>query len=195
MACLSARLVVELREIELRHKPSAMLLASPKGTVPVLLLGNGEVIDESLDIMDWALRQNDPEQWLANSMLADSQSLIQWNDGEFKYFLDRYKYADRYPQYSCLDYRRQGERFLADLEGRLNRWRYLCGHCFSLADAAILPFIRQFAAVDSGWFDNAPYPALRRWLNEFLLSRCFHQAMKKYPSWRPSDPPVWLVQD
>lgn len=182
--------MVELREIELRNKPEAMLLVSPKGTVPVLVLGNGQVIDESLDIMVWALQQHDPEHWLASA-----DPLIEWNDGEFKYYLDRYKYADRYPDFSVIDYRQQAERFLAELERRLVLKAYLCGDHFSITDAAILPFIRQFAAVDSVWFEAAPYPAVQRWLQEFLAGKHFKAVMSQYAPWKPGDPPrLWPLR-
>jgi glutathione S-transferase len=165
LAIVAAQFEVELREVELRNKPESLLLVSPKGTVPVLVLDNGQVLDESLDIMSWALQQNDSEHWLKTAWLIDARTLIQWNDGDFKYYLDRYKYADRYPDFSALEYRRQAERFLAELEQHLHQNAYLCGNHFSLADAAILPFIRQFAAVDSVWFESTPYPFIQQWLN------------------------------
>jgi glutathione S-transferase len=175
---------VELREVELRNKPQAMLLISPKGTVPVLQLENGKVLDESLDIMFWALQQNDAEHWLNATGLDHAKALILFNDERFKYYLDRYKYADRYPAYSELYYRQQGELFLADLESVLSQNAYLSGDQFSLADAAILPFVRQFCAVDPLWFKCSPYPALRQWLNYFLASSLFKQVMTKYPCWQ-----------
>jgi len=190
LAITSAQFEVELREVELRNKPESLLLVSPKGTVPVLVLDNGQVLDESLDIMSWALQQNDPEYWLNTAWLKDAETLIQWNDGEFKYYLDRYKYADRYPDFSALEYRRQAERFLAELEPRLHQNAYLCGNHFSLADAAILPFIRQFAAVDSVWFESAPYPFIQQWLNKFVTSNCFIAVMTKYEPWKPDDSPI-----
>jgi len=185
LAITTAQITVELREIELSNKPEALLLASPKGTVPVLQLQNCVVIDESLDIMFWALQQHDPEHWLENGEIQQAKELILWNDGEFKYHLDRYKYADRYPERSELEYRQQGELFLAELERRLNQLSFLCGNHFALADAAILPFIRQFAAVDSVWFEKSPYPALQQWLNRFLSSYIFDKVMTKYPIWKP----------
>lgn len=190
LAIATAQIKVELREVELRNKPDALLLASPKGTVPVLQLGDGEVIDESLDIMIWALHQYDPEHWLE----SQTRQLIQWNDGAFKYYLDRYKYADRYPEHSKLAYRERGELFLAELEQRLNQRKYLCGDHFSLADAALLPFIRQFAAVDAGWFEMSPYPALKKWLYQFQSSRLFEAVMTKYLPWQPHDPVLFFGQ-
>ena len=127
LAIAYADVSVELREVELRNKPQAMLLISPKATVPVLQLENGRVLDESLDIMLWALQQNDPEHWLNAAGLDHAKALIQRNDEPFKYYLDRYKYADRYPAYSELYYRQQGELFLVDLEDLLTQHAFLCG--------------------------------------------------------------------
>ena len=184
LAIAYADVAVELREVELRNKPQAMLLISPKATVPVLQLEDGKVLDESLDIMLWALQQNDPEHWLRAASLDHAQALIRGNDESFKYYLDRYKYADRYPAYSELYYRQQGELFLADLESLLTQSVFLCGEQFSVADAAILPFIRQFCAVDPAWFKVSPYPALRQWLSHFLASSLFERVMTKYPYWQ-----------
>jgi glutathione S-transferase len=192
LAIAISGVIVELREVELRDKPETMLTVSPKGTVPVLQLENGNVIDESLDIMFWALRQNDSKHWLKSSWLQNAEQLIRRNDGEFKYYLDRYKYADRYPAYTELYYRQQGELFLTDLEKRLKQSQFLCGNHFALADAAILPFIRQFAAVDSDWFENTPYPAVKQWLNQFLTSNLFGVVMTKYQIWKPCDRPLFF---
>ncbi len=192
LAVASARVIVELREVELRDKPEAMLVVSPKGTVPVLQLQNGTVIDESLDIMFWALHQNDSEHWLNSSWLQNAEQLIRWNDGEFKYYLDRYKYADRYPEHTVHYYRQQGELFLTDLEVRLKQNQFLCGDHFSLADAAILPFIRQFAAVDSDWFEISPYHAVKQWLNRFLTSKLFDMVMTKHLQWKPCNRPLFF---
>jgi glutathione S-transferase len=191
LAIASARIGVELREVELRNKPTALQLTSPKATVPVLVLDNGRVIDESIDIMRWALLQNDPEHW-KDASLAPAESLIEWNDGEFKHFLDRYKYADRYPDLSAMVSRQQAEQFLAELERRLAQNAYLCGSRLSLADAAILPFIRQFAAVDSAWFESAAYPAVQDWLNAFVDSNRFKAVMTQYRPWKPGDLPIWF---
>ncbi len=174
-----AGIPVEIREVQLKQKPEQMLAISPKGTVPVLQLPDGKVIDESLGIMCWALAQNDPEHWLDAG--EDSERLIQWNDGEFKYYLDRYKYADRYPEFPSGYYRNQGEKFLAELESRLSQNLYLGGGHFSLLDAVILPFIRQFAAVDNQWFVSSGYQQLKKWLNGLLVSELFVSVMVKHP--------------
>lgn len=188
LAIAYANIPVEIREVKLSNKPSAMLLASPKGTVPVLVLPSGRVMDESLDIMQWALRINDPDNWASCWQSASCQSLIQRNDGEFKYYLDRYKYSDRYPEQSMDYYRRQGECFLGDLEQHLQQNAYLCGCRFGIADAAIAPFIRQFAAVDQDWFAESAYPALRHWLQAFLDSPLFAGIMHNYQPWTADSP-------
>jgi len=190
LAIAYAQQRVQIREIELRNKPEALIIASPKATVPVLVLENGPIIDESIDIMRWALRQHDPEHWLRDDWLQSTEVLIHRNDGEFKHYLDRYKYPDRYPEFSSLYYRQQAEKFLTELEQCLQLNAYLCGEHFSLADAAILPFIRQFAAVDGDWFASAPYAAVRGWLQQFVDSQRFIKVMSKYQAWQPSDTPI-----
>jgi Glutathione S-transferase len=151
----------------------------------LVLLPAGQVIEESLDIMCWALRLNDPQHWLTAWQQNEIQTLIHWNDGEFKHYLDRYKYADRYPEHPQQYYRHQGELFLTELEQRLQQTSYLAGAQFSIADAAIAPFIRQFAAVDSEWFASNRYHALRKWLQEFLDSTLFQSVMQQYLPWVP----------
>ncbi len=174
----------ELREIKLSAKPSAMLAASPKGTVPVLALPGGEVIDESLDIMRWALMNRDPEGWLTR----DDAALIAENDGAFKYDLDRYKYHERYGA-DAIAHREKGWEFLRELEVRLRRGQ-LCGHVRGITDAAIVPFVRQFAAVDREWFDAQPLPKLKTWLAGHLASDLFSAIMMRVPPWSPDDEPV-----
>ncbi|MEO6975476.1 MAG: glutathione S-transferase [Gallionella sp.] len=183
---------VELREVSLRDKPASMLAASPKGSVPVLLLSDGQVIDESWDIMLWALQQRDPEGWLGerDSLLDAAIRLIGENDTTFKHQLDRYKYPDRYPEYPQSHYRSAAEVFLLKLENRLDASRFLLGDAWSVADAGIIPFIRQFAGVDQDWFAQSRYPAMQRWLKEFLDSATFIAIMEKYTIWHPGDPPV-----
>ena len=181
LAIIYAGIPVEIREVQLKQKPAQMLAISAKGTVPVLQLPDGEVIDESLDIMHWALAQHDPEHWLDAG--EDSEKLIQWNDGDFKYYLDRYKYADRYPEFPKNYYRSQAEVFLAELESKLSQHPYLGGSHFSLLDAAIFPFMRQFAAVDRLWFHSSDYRHLNNWLNGLLVSDLFVSVMVKHPVW------------
>jgi glutathione S-transferase len=164
-----------------------MLSISPKGTITVLQLENDEVLDESLDIMFWALNHNDPDHWLNPSWLQNAKLLIQRNDEDFKYYLDHYKYADRYPAYTEFYYRQQAELFLTDLESLLNQHPFLCGNHFSVAAAAILSFIRQFAAVDLTSFNTSPYPEVRRRLKSFLSSTIFGLVMTQHQPWKPND--------
>jgi glutathione S-transferase len=181
LALYASGVAVELREVSLRAKPASMLAASPKGSVPVLVLPDGRVIDESWEIMQWALHQHDPEGWLGqdNSFIATASPLIIENDTTFKYHLDRYKYAERYPEYPRSHYRSEAQVFLQQLENRLHMTRFLLGDAMSVADVAIFPFIRQFAAVDKNWFAQAPYPLLQYWLDIFLSSELFDAVIKK----------------
>lgn len=181
---------VQLREVELKNKPDALIAISARATVPVLLCGNGRVIDESLDIMHWALQHNDPHNWLHAQQQAEIAALIEKNDTDFKIHLDHYKYADRYPEFSQLEYRQQGEVFLQQLEQRLQQRDYLVSQRISLADVAIFPFIRQFAHVDIGWFEQAPYPRLRAWLYQWMESTLFQSVMQKYTPWQAGDTPL-----
>jgi glutathione S-transferase len=182
MAIWAATTQVEVREISLREKPAHLLQISPKGTVPVLQLPNGTVLEQSLDIMQWALAQNDPQGWL-NADREAVNALITINDGDFKKALDRYKYPDRYPEHTQTFYREQGEQFLQRLEAALARHDYLLGDKPSMADVAIFPFIRQFAAVDAEWFASSSYPKLRAWLEGWLESPLFAQVMQKFPTY------------
>lgn len=181
LALVYAGIAVELREVALKNKPSELLAISPKATVPVLQLPDGQVLAESLDIMHWALAQHDPDHWLQHPEPA--QVLIAWNDGDFKHQLDRYKYADRFPQHPASHYRQQGALFLAKLESCLAGQDYLCGNHCSLADVAIFPFIRQFAAVDAGWFGLSGYSGVKAWLVKWVDSALFAKIMQKYPIW------------
>jgi len=183
MAIFSAAIPVRLEEVSLKDKPQTMLELSSKGTVPVLAIGN-EVIDESLDIMRWALEENDPDDWFASlskAELADSEQLIHDNDGEFKTWLDRYKYADRHPEHSQEYYRTQCESYLSRLEGILEQQACLIRQEITFADIAIFPFVRQFSMVDKDWFDYAPYPRLNDWLKSLLDLPLFAQVMAKRP--------------
>lgn len=180
---------VELREITLQNKPQAMLDLSPKGTVPVLITPDGTLLEESLDLMYWALRQSDPNSWVVteSEKMTLTRQLIQQNDGEFKHYLDRYKYADRYQEHDEVYYRLQAEKTLAQLERYLANNGCLVSEHITLADMAILPFIRQFALVDKDWFDNAPYPQLKIWLENFLDSELFESIMSKFSAWQEGD--------
>lgn len=175
----------ELREVKLRAKPEAMVAASPKATVPVLVLPDGTVIDQSLKIMRWALAHNDPEGWLTRT----DEDLIARNDGPFKYDLDRYKYPERHGS-DTATHRDGGLAFLLDLEARLQATPQLCGAARGLADAAVMPFVRQFAAVDPDWFAAQPLPHLQAWLAGHLASDLFEGIMVRYAAWSPGDPVI-----
>ncbi len=193
MALAYSGISVELREVVLRDMPATLLHCSPKGTVPVLVLESGHVIEESLDIMNWALAIRDPDHWLpvdAAAQCADIRGLVDSNDRSFKPQLDRYKYAVRYPEQPAAAYRSAGERFLQQLERRLAATAWLCGDQLTLADVAIFPFVRQFAFVDRPWFDAAPYPHLQAWLDGLLASALFQGVMQKYSQWHAGDAPV-----
>ncbi|UST61969.1 glutathione S-transferase [Pseudomonas moraviensis] len=181
MALRYADIPVEIVEVSLKDKPAQMLALSPKGTVPVLD-ADGVVIDESLQIMRWALAQNDPDDWL---LAGDSfaalwmEKLIEGNDQIFKTALNRYKYAERYPEQPMEAYRAEGGLFLQKLDELLEGREYLLADHQSLADIALLPFVRQFAHVDREWFAQTPYVRLQAWLQRFLESELFTSIMKK----------------
>ncbi|MEP7155477.1 MAG: glutathione S-transferase [Betaproteobacteria bacterium] len=181
MAVAVSGVAVDMREVDLRNKPQAMLDCSPKGTVPVLQLPDGTVIDESVDIMRWALGLHDPEAWLEADQVraADTAGLIALNDGTFKYFLDRYKYAGRFPDHSAEYYRGEGDKFLTGLEARLASTTCLAGARHGFADMAIFPFVRQFAQVDKAWFYAAHRGALADWLEALVDSALFRAVMAK----------------
>lgn len=181
LAIASSGVAVEFHEVDLKAKPERMLQLSPKGTVPVLVLPDGRVIDQSFDIMLWALRQHDPS-GLLESYTEAAKALIGRNDGEFKQALDRYKYPERYPEFSMSHYREQGEIFLAELNAMLDQHENLLGDTPGIADLALMPFIRQFASVDREWFDVSPYANLRTWLDKWIASDLFIDAMKKTSS-------------
>ena len=182
----------ELREVVLRDKPAELLAASPKGTVPVLVDVDGRVIDQSLEIMLWALRRHDPERWLqpGRATLDEMLALIAECDGDFKRDLDGYKYPGRQPGANAQAHRAQGVLFLSRLEARLQAMRCLHGEQVALADMAIVPFVRQFAQVDAAWFDQQPWPALRAWLRARLEAPVFERMMAKYPPWRSGEPGI-----
>ena len=177
--------VCELREVRLRAKPGPMLEASPKGTVPVLVMSDGTVIDESLSIMRWALGRCDAEGWLAR----DDEALIATNDGAFKHDLNRYKYPERHAA-EPLVHRENGLTFLRELQARLSVGDQLGGAERGFADAAIMPFVRQFAAVDQAWFADQSLLHLRRWLEWHLQSDLFNQVMMRVEPWSRENPPV-----
>ena len=187
LALYASGIAVEHREIELKNKPVCMLAASPKGTVPVLVLPDGQVIDESLDIMRWALQAQDPLHWWPNDPLrfTATMALIKDNDGPFKYALDRYKYPRRFGLEDGAAWRDAGAEFLLRLEAVLLTQPQLAGQQQGLCDAALAPFVRQFAHTDKAWFAAQPWPRLVRWLSKFEGSDGFAAIMHKHPIWVP----------
>jgi glutathione S-transferase len=167
-----------------------MIAFSPKGTVPVLVLDEGScglrVIDESIDIMYWALGQNDPDGWL--SVGAEmTNTWVRQNDDQFKPWLDRYKYPERGAPFPAGDARQHCEKFLAGLEQRLRLQPYVCSSQASIVDFALYPFVRQFAFVDRDWFLSSEYVAVNRWLQAWLESPLFSAVMDRYSPWQPGD--------
>ena len=180
MAVQKSGIKLDLREIELGNKPKHMLDISPKGTVPVLQISDDKVLEESLDIMRWALCQNDPDNWLIET--NESRALITQNDGAFKRALDRYKYSDQFSE-DVRDARDNGLVFLQTLNAHLEISPQLGGSTITITDIAIFPFIRQFMCVDRDWSDKLPLPALHKWLVQHLQSLLFKTIMEKYKPW------------
>lgn len=184
LAIAASGIEVELREILLRDKPSELLEASPKGTVPVVI--TDRVIEESYDIMLWALKQNDPDNWLENR----DEALILECDGPFKSALDRYKYNKD----DAMNARGEAVEFIMKVDELLAKTPYLSGHNIGLTDMAIVTFIRQFANVDRNWFNGEPFIHIALWLEGFLASDAFLSIMQKYPKWQASDTPTYFPE-
>jgi UPF0176 protein len=176
----------ELREVLLKAKPAALLNASAKASVPVLVLPNGQVIDQSLEIMQWALQLTDPAQWLTSNaeQAAQVQALIDDCETTFKHHLDRYKYPNRYAGADALQHRAAAAAWLKQLAQQLSPEGWLFGPAASLTDMAIAPFVRQFAQTDLLWFEQQDWPALQAWLNRIVSSALFESVMHKYPAWQ-----------
>lgn len=197
LAIAASGLLVELREVVLRDKPESMISASPKATVPVLILPDGSVLEESLDVIDWALKQNDREEWLdfSENQLEAMGELVTELDGPFKASLDRYKYENRFDGVSARVERDTGAEFIEKLDQMLEGKSYLYGDKFSFADGTVLPFVRQFAHVDKEWFWSQDWKNVLRWLEAFLVSDRFTSIMKKYPKWQVGDGPTVFPGD
>ncbi|WP_232775132.1 MULTISPECIES: glutathione S-transferase [unclassified Shewanella] len=180
---------VQLRDLVLSNKPAEMLEVSPKGTVPVLVTSNGQVIEESLEVMLWAFEQSDPDDFLdkANQNVLDEMlGIIAIFDNEFKGHLEHYRAAKRYHEPTLPEHREACESYLVQLEQRLCQQEYLMSDKPTIVDLALVPFIRQFARVERQWYLQSPYPKLRQWLNTYLQSRMFSKVMTKYPMWLDS---------
>ena len=187
LALVYAGLTCELREVQLRNKPQALLNASPKGTMPVLMLAGGRVLEQSLDIMLHALRENDPDGWLAptGARLSDMLALIARNDGFFKQALDRCKYPERHGAAAVHQARLDAQAWLSQLNQQVMASGHLFGHKPSLADMALLPFVRQYARIDEGQWRAQPWPHLQGWLQRWLDSALFAEIMQRHPAWAP----------
>lgn len=183
LALYSAKVAHEHREVDLKNKPLAMLKLSPKGTVPVLQLKEGNLLEQSLDIMNWALE--------APVLSVKNSQLITENDTTFKQALDRYKYPGRYHEEIGENYRHTCEQFLKKIEDSLIP--FLAGNTITLADMAIFPFIRQFSMVDLEWFEDQPYPKLKTWLTFFASNSLFEQVMQSYSPWLPENQPTLVT--
>jgi glutathione S-transferase len=181
MAIYAARIPVHQIEVSLKNKPQSLIDYSPKATVPVIVTPNGEVIEESRDIMLWALHQSDPDNWLLQNDELKQQQMMQLIDNcdtEFKPLLDRYKYFDRYPENSQIEYRHQAEVFLQKIENRLSIHAFLMDANMRFADVAIFPFVRQFVGVDKIWFTASSYKNLQRWLDACINTALFKSIME-----------------
>jgi glutathione S-transferase len=194
LALHASGIATEHREVVLKNKPAHLLALSPKGTVPVLWLpgaAGSKVLEQSLDIMLWALRQHDPLGWLppSDAGMADAQALIAHNDGPFKQQLDRYKYPSRWGLESGVADRDEGAIWLRTLDARLRKQPELAGEHFGMADAAVAPFVRQYAHTDPTWFAAQPWPALASWLTKFESSDLFQAIMHKHAPW-PEPTPI-----
>ncbi len=193
LAIRVSRVRVALREVVLRDKPAALLLASAQATVPVLQLSDGRVLEQSLEIMRWALEQQDPQGWLCPQEQDEALALIALNDGPFKQALDRYKYATRHPERAQGAWRDEAvELMLAPLNTRLAGRLFLLRDTASLADMAIAPFVRQFVAVDPDWFESAPLKPLQAWTKRIVSSELFDSVMAKFTPWKPGDPETFF---
>ncbi len=194
MALKVSAQTVELREVELSNMPEEALSVSEHETVPVLVLPDGKVIDESWDIVKWALQQNDPDNWLGtdNEFLLDSEILIETNDFSFKEDLDHYKYADRYPEHSADYYRHACEEFIEELEDMLNDNTFLLSDRITMADIGVFPFVRQFSLVDKEWFEQSRYVRVKAWLDKLIDSELFQDVFQKHELWKSGDSPIYI---
>ena len=188
MALAYSNITIELKEILLKNRPKELFDVSAKSTVPVLCINNTTVIDESLDIMQWALNQHDPENWISNNLEIQLE-MIKVSDNDFKYWLDRYKYYDRFPKYNKNYYREKCDEYLVKLNIQLENNRYLLSNKLLLLDIAIFPFVRQFANVDINWF-NDNYQNVSRWLNNLIQSDLYLSVMDKYLEYQYDQEPL-----
>ncbi len=194
MGLKKSGLKIELREVDLKELPEELLKLSTDQTVPVLVLPGGIVIDESWDILKWALEQNDPDSWLGENklFLTDAEMLVETNDFSFKNDLDHYKYADRHPEHSQEHYRQQCEEFIEELEDMLSENNFLLADQLTIADIAVFPFVRQFSLVDKTWFDQSGYTNVQQWLENLINTALFYNVFQKHSNWKKGDAPIYI---
>ncbi|MBL4712050.1 MAG: glutathione S-transferase [Gammaproteobacteria bacterium] len=194
MALKYAAIKVELRQVELKNMPIELINISPKSTVPVLQLDDKKIIDESWDIVKWALLQNDPDNWLGinNQYLPEVEKLVEKNDYSFKKNLDFYKYANRFPEHSEEYYRNACEIFIGQLELMLSDKDFLLSKNMTLADIAVFPFVRQFSMVNIKHFRQSSYIRVQRWLERLINTPIFQEAFTKHPTWKTGNVEVYL---
>jgi len=198
MALKYAGIKAELREVDLKALPDALLNISSSNTVPVLLVHEqpdaATVLDESWDIVKWSLQQNDPDNWLGKDgqHLLDAEILVETNDFSFKTDLDHYKYADRHPEHPVEYYRELCEEFIQELEDKLVDNRYLLADSVSLADIAVFPFVRQFSLVDKSWFEQPSYRRVQRWLAALTSTGLFENVFQKFDNWKAGDDVIFI---
>lgn len=194
MALKQSGIKVELREVKLSDMPAEALALSPEATVPILALPDGTVFTESWDIVKWSLAQNDPDRWLGDNdeYTLDAEMLIETNDFSFKEDLDRYKYADRFPEHSEEYYRTACEEFIKELEGMLSKNHYLLADQISLADIGVFPFVRQFSLVNKEWFDGTPYLKVKNWLQNLIDTELFQVIFQKHELWNSDATTIYI---
>jgi len=194
MALKYSRQKIILRDVELSNLPAEALAVSPHSTVPSLVISKNKFMDESWDIVKWALKKNDPDNWLGenNKYQQEAEMLVEVNDFSFKKDLDHYKYADRHPEHSIEYYRLRCESFLEELNEMLADRNFLLAETITIADIAVFPFIRQFAMVDMGWFNKSHYQSLQRWLKCMLKTEWFGEAFTKHDTWKPGSDNIYI---
>ncbi|MBA64817.1 MAG: glutathione S-transferase [Candidatus Marinimicrobia bacterium] len=190
MALAYSKITYEHREILLSNRPDSLYEISPKGTVPVLQLSDGIIIDESIDVMKWCLDINDPNDWYKEQCIEQDNLIIN-NDTNFKYWLDRYKYHIRYEEQSFEEYQNQVKKIFNEYNLRLDKQSFLMGDKISLSDIALMPFVRQAAHVDLDWFKKN-FLSLSQWLEKFKVSPLFTSIMKKYEIWEENNQGVLI---
>lgn len=194
MGLKNAGLKIQLREVDLKEMPEEALAISAKATVPLLVMPDTSVIDESWDILKWSLERNDPDNWLGENkqFLLEAEMLVETNDFSFKDELDHYKYADRFPENSEQRYRAACEEFIEELEDMLCENTYLLADQVTIADIAVFPFIRQFSLVDITWFEQSPYPMVRQWLEKLIAGELFQNIFQKHSNWQKGDATTYI---